>query len=141
MMLTKVLRIVYGLFGVLYVLIGVGSIVLPLGWLPQSLGGDMLAREAPSLFLEHLLQEFGTVVLALGLVFLWYARRTELSSAFHWMVTLYFALDALIHWVGPEGLVGSWSRGIINSIPFALMLLLGLLQLRAARPSEVPSAA
>jgi hypothetical protein len=141
MMLTKVLRIVYGLFGVLYVLIGVGSILLPLGWLPQRFGGDVLAREAPSVFLEHLLQEFGTVVLALGLVFLWHARRKELSLGFHWLATSYFLLDAMVHWIGPEGLIGSWSRGIINSIPFALMLLLGLLWLRTARPSEVPSAA
>ncbi len=140
MTLTKVVCLVYGLFGILYVLIGVGSMLLPTGWLPQILQGD-LAREASSPFVEHLLQEFGTVVLALGLVFLWYARGKEQNPGFHWAVTCYFALDALIHWVGPEGLIGSWSRGIINSIPFALMLLLGLLQLRASRRREVPSAA
>ena len=60
MTLTKVVCLVYGLFGILYVLIGVGSMLLPTGWLPQILQGD-LAREASSPFVEHLLQEFGTV--------------------------------------------------------------------------------
>jgi hypothetical protein len=47
-------------------------------------------------------------------------------------MTLYCSLDALIHWVGPEGLIGSWPRGIVNSIPFVVMLLVGLPQLRAS---------
>jgi hypothetical protein len=93
----------------------------------------MLPKEAPNSFLNHLLQEFGAALLVLGLIFLWYARRKELSWGFHWLVTFYFFLMALIHWVGPDGLIGSASRGIINSIPFAVMLLLGLLQLRAGQ--------
>ncbi len=48
-------------------------------------------------FVAHLLQEFGTVVLALGFVFLWYATRSKQSRGFHWAMTLYFSLDALIH--------------------------------------------
>jgi hypothetical protein len=131
MTLNKITRGIYGLLGVVYVLIGAGSLLLPTGWLPRSLGDDILAGEMPSPFVEHLLQEFGTVVLALGFVFLWYATRKELSRSFHWAMTFYFSLDALIHWVGPEGLIGSWRRGIANSIPLAVMLLLGLLQLRA----------
>jgi hypothetical protein len=132
-MLTKFTRVVYVLFGVLYILIGVGSFLLPLGWLPETVTGDMLAGESRSAFFDHLLQEFGIVVLALGLIFLWYARRKELSWGFHWLVTFYFALDALIHWVAPDGQISPWSRGTINTIPFAVMLLLGLLQLRAGR--------
>ena len=139
-MLTKVLRIVYGLLGVLYLFIGVGSFVLPLGWLPEGIGGALLTEESPSVFLGHLLQEFGTVVLALGLLFVWHARRKELSVGFHWLVTLYLSLDALVHWVGPEGLIGSWPRGIINSVPFTLMLVLGLLWRRSAKASQLPIA-
>lgn len=132
-MLTNVTRVVYGLFGVLYLVIGAGSIVLPLGWLPQSVQEDVLSQAAPSAHLDHLHQEFGTVVLVLGCIFLWYARRKELSSGFHWLVTVYFLSNAAIHWVGPDGVIGSWSRGIVNSTPFVLMLLLGLLRLRVAR--------
>ena len=141
MALSKITRIVYGLFGILYVLLGAGSMLLPTGWLPQSLAAGILAGEKPSPFVEHLLQEFGTVLLALGLAFLWYANRKEQSRSFHWAMTFYFFLDALIHWVGPEGLIGSWPRGITNSVPFAVMLLLGLLQLRESERSGLPGAA
>jgi uncharacterized protein YjeT (DUF2065 family) len=133
MTVNKITRIVYGLLGMLYVLIGVGSMLLPTGWLPQRLADDVLAGETPSSFVRHLLQEFGTVVLALGCVFLWYASRKEQSRSFHWAITFYFSLDALIHWVGPEGLIGSWQRGITNSIPLVVMLLLGVLQLMTSR--------
>jgi hypothetical protein len=133
MALNKITRIVYGILGILYVLLGAGSMLIPTNWLPRSLVNDILAGEMPSPFVEHLLQEFGTVVLALGLVFLWYANRKEQSRSFHWAMTFYFSLDTLIHWVGPEGLIGSWPRGIANSIPLAVMMLLGLLQLRASK--------
>ena len=136
MTLNKTTRVAYCLLGILYVLVGVGSMLLPTGWLPESLAGKLLAGETLSPFGAHLLQEFGTVVLALGFVFLWCASREEYSRSLHWAITFYLSLDALIHWVGPQGLIGSWSRGIINSIPFAVMLLLGLLQLRA--PGRMP---
>ena len=136
MALNRIARIVYGLFGILYVFLGAGSMLLPTGWLPQSLADDILAGEMPSPFVEHLLQEFGTVVLALGLAFLWYANRKEQSRSFHWAMTFYFSLDTLIHWVGPEGLIGSWPRGITNSVPFAVMLVLGLLQLRESEQAS-----
>ena len=141
MLLNKITRIVYGFFGILYALVGAGSMLLPTGWLPQGLGNIILAGEVPSPFFAHLLQEFGTVVLALGFVFLWYASRREQSRGFHWMMTFYFSLDTLIHWVGPEGLIGSWSRGIVNSVPFAVMLVLGLLQLRESERLRLRGAA
>ena len=141
MALNKITRIVYGLFGILYVLVGAGSMLLPTGWLPQSLADDFLAGEILSPFFEHLLQEFGTAVLALGFVFLWHANRKEQSRSFHWAMTFYFSLDSLIHWVGPEGLIGDWPRGIANSVPLAVMLLLGLLQLREFERWRVPGAA
>ena len=130
MTIEKITRVVYCLLGVVYVLIGAGSMLIPTGWLPQSLTDEIMADAVRSSFVKHLLQEFGTVVLALGLVFLWYANRKEHSHGFHWAMTFYFLLDALIHWIGPEGLIGSWPRGIANTIPLAVMLLLGLLQRR-----------
>ena len=114
---------------------------MPTGWLPQSVVDNFLGSEMQGPSVEHLLQEFGTVVLALGLVFLWCARRQEQSRRFHWAMTFYFLLDALIRWVGPDGVIGSWQRGIVNSIPLTILLLLGLLQLGAPKRRTLPSAA
>ena len=137
MTIRRVTRIVYGLIGLAYVLLGAGSMLLPTGWLPQSLTAGFLDGQPLSSFTEHLLQEFGTVVIATGSVFLWQAGRTERSRLFHWAMTFYFSLDALIHWIGPGGIIGSWPRGILNSIPLAVMLLLGLLLGREARTNAV----
>jgi len=129
MTLDKITRIVYDVLGGIFLLLGMGAILTPTGWLPEGLTAILMAGEIPSPF-GHILQEYGAVFLALGFVFLWYAKRNEQSRGFHWAMTLYFFLNAFIHWVGPEGLVGSWSSGIINSIPFLVMLLLGVLQQR-----------
>jgi len=136
MTIYRVSRIVYGLIGILYLVIGFGSMLVPTGWMPHGLVGDIVMREMTNPFTEHLLQEFGTVVVAVGLVFLWCARQPKPSRALHWIMTFYLSLDALIHWVGPQGVIGDWSRGIINSIPFVVMLLLGLLQLRGSQQHE-----
>ena len=132
-MIETATRVAYRLLGTLYILVGSGAVLLPTAWLPQALTDGFLLGETPSPFLAHVLQEFGTLMVGMGLAFLWYAGRRELSPGFHWAMTFYLALDAFIHWVGPAGPIGSWSRGIVNSIPFAVMLLLGVLRRRASR--------
>lgn len=133
----RITKVVYGFFGLGYLFIGAGSMLLPTGWLPKSVAGRFLHGETLSPFGEHLLQEFGTVVLATGLVFLLQASRKVPSRGFHWAMTFYFSLDALIHWIGPEGPIGSWSRGLVNSIPFGVMLLLGVLHWKSPSATQV----
>jgi hypothetical protein len=115
--------------------------LVPTGWLSQRFVDKFLAGEMQNAFLSHLLQEFGTVVAALGLVFLWRASQKEWSPTYHWAMTLYFSFDSLIHWIGPDGVIGSWSRGITNTIPLALMVVMGVLQVRAGKRQEVLRAA
>jgi hypothetical protein len=134
-------RTVYALLGVLYLLVGAGSIALPAGWIsPRWMGDDVAGLYAAATresYLNHLTQEFGTVVIAVGLVFLWQARREEPSRSLHWLLTLYLVLDAAIHWVGPQGFIGSLQRGLINSIPPLLLLVLGFLWWHAPRRRNV----
>jgi hypothetical protein len=142
MALLTLIRAVYALLGVLYLLVGVGSIALPAGWISSQWLGDevaaLYAAASPDSYLNHLTQEFGTVVIAVGLVFLWQARRKEPSRSLHWLLTLYLVLDSSIHWVGPQGLIGSVQRGLINSIAPVLMLILGVLWWGAPRLRDVP---
>lgn len=127
---------VYVLLGVLYLLVGIGAMLLPAGWISSQWAGGaavLYNAAAPESFLNHLTQEFGTLVIAVGLVFLWQARRPQPSRSLHWLLTFYLVLDSLIHWVGPQGLIGSFQRGLVNSIPPLLLLVLGLLRERANR--------
>jgi hypothetical protein len=137
MSLRAVTKIVYALLGMLYLVVGIGSIALPAAWIsPSWLGDDVAAlysAAAPDSFLNHLTQEFGTLAIAVGLVFLWQARREEPSRSLHWLLTVYLGLDASIHWVGPQGLIGSVQRGLVNSMPPLVLLVIGLLLWRAPR--------
>ena len=131
MTLGTLTRAVYALLGALYLLVGIGSIALPAGWIsPRWVSDDVAAlylAATPDSFLNHLTQEFGTLAIAVGLVFLWQARRDEPSRSLHWLLTLYLVIDSSIHWVGPQGLIGSVQRGLINSVPPLVLLILGLL--------------
>ena len=139
--LRTLTRTVYTLLGVLYLLVGVGSIALPAGWISPAWVGDdvagLYAAATPESFLNHLTQEVGTLLIAVGLVLLWQARREEPSRSLHWLLTLYLMLDSAIHWVGPQGFIGSLQRGLINSIPPLLLLILGFLWWRAPRRRDV----
>ena len=68
--LRTLTRTVYALLGVFYLLVGVGSIGLPAGWIsPRWVGDDvagLYAAATPDSFLNHLTQEFGTLVIAVG---------------------------------------------------------------------------
>ena len=136
MNLRSVIRGVYALFGVLYLLVGIGAMVLPLGWVSAGwVGPDAVQYEtaAPASYLNHLTQEFGTLAVAVAFAFLWQASRSEPSRSLHWLLTLYLLLDSLIHWMGPQGLIGSLQRGVTNSIPPLVFLLLGVWWSRSDR--------
>jgi hypothetical protein len=131
MAITNLIRAVYALLGILDLFIGFGAMLLPAKWLP-SMGAvknltALYAAEAPDSYLNHLTQEFGTLAVAVGMAFVWQASRPQPNHTFHWMMTFYLSLDSLIHWFGPQGLIGDWQRGITNSIPPLVMVLLGLL--------------
>ena len=141
MTLRTLTRTVYALLGLLYFLVGAGSIALPAGWISRRWVGDdvagLYAAATPESFLNHLTQEFGTLVIAVGLVFLYQARHEEPSRSLHWLLTLYLVLNSAIHWVGPQRFIGSLQRGLINSIPPLLLLILGFLLWRAPRRRDV----
>ena len=134
--LRLIIRVVYALLGVLWLLVGIGAMVLPLGWVSASwVGPDAVQYEtaAPASYLNHLTQEFGTLAIAVAFAFLWQGSRSEPSRSLHWLLTVYLMLDSLIHWVGPQGLIGSLQRGVINSIPPLVFLALGILWMRRDR--------
>ena len=130
MTIAKLTRVIYGILGAWYVVGGVGSMLMPTGWLPPSVMDQFLNQEPLSEFVAHLLQEFGTLLLAVGVTFIYLAFHKPWSAAFHWALTAYFASDSLIHWIGPDGPIGSLSRGLINTVPPVVMLVLGLLRQR-----------
>jgi hypothetical protein len=127
-------KALYAFFGVIYVLVGAGAMVLPLGWVSAEWLGpevaSIYAAAAPDSYINHQTQEFGTLAIAVGVTMLWQARQAEPSRSLHWLLTLYLVLDASIHWVGPQGVIGSLQRGVTNSIPPLAFLIVGVLRRR-----------
>jgi hypothetical protein len=129
-MVTKVVvKVVYGIFGALYLLAGTGVLLLKTDLLPSAVREiiDSVARNDSNTL--HIMQEFGSLLVFVGLITFWFIRHYEQSWPFHWAMTAFWALFALVHWFDIRGPIDSVVGPLINSVPFALFALLGLLRL------------
>src|SRR4051812_38689223 len=91
-------KIVYGLFGAFFALAGGSVLLLDTGLLPGAARDAILDYAGGDGRLLHVLQEWGNAHLLLGLLAFWFVRHYDQSRAYHWAMTAYFAVDALIHW-------------------------------------------
>ena len=123
-----VTRVVYALAGIVYLALGVTVLLLGTSLLPQWLKERIfdMGHNIPDTM--HLIQEIGALWVLAGMFFLWFARHYEHSYVFHWAVTFYLALEAWVHWFTAYGHFEHGSRAVINAIPFAIFLVLGLLR-------------
>ena len=74
----------------------------------------------------HVIQEWANAHVLLGLLTIWFIRHYDQSLTYHWMMTAYFAVDALIHWFNIAGPPESHAAPIVNTIPFVLFMAVGL---------------
>jgi hypothetical protein len=121
-------RSLYALAAAFYLLLGVVVLSLGIGILPTWLHDQIFAIGQNNPDTMHLIQETGTLWVLVGILFVWFARHYDQSEKFHWAVTFYLALDALVHWFNAYGRFEHEPRAIINGIPFVLFLIAGLLR-------------
>jgi hypothetical protein len=128
-MRTRILaQTVYGLAGTLFLVAGVSVLLLGTGLLPapvRDLITDLAHGEPHTL---HIMQEFGSVLVFVGLITFWFLRHYEQSRPFHWAMTVFWGLFALVHWVDVRGSFHLDIGLLINTTPFALFLAIGLLR-------------
>lgn len=120
--------VLYGLVGAISILVGASVLLLETGLLPAAVSRAMMNAANGDASALHIIQEFGAFLVFVGLIAFWFARHYEQSRFFHWALTVAFALIALAHWFdvrGEHSLIGP----LVNSVPFALFLLVGLLRL------------
>jgi len=111
-----------------YLLLGVAVLLLGTGLLPAWVHDRIFEMGRNDPFTMHLIQEWGTLCVLVGILFIWFARHYNRSTKFHWAVTFYLLLDAWVHWFNAYGHFENEPRAIINGIPFVLFLILGLLR-------------
>ena len=79
----------------------------------------------------HLMQEYATLLVLVALLTFWFTKHYDDSLAFHWAMTIFWGLIAVIHWFDPTGKFHHGVAEAVTSIPFVLFVLLGLLREKA----------
>ena len=120
----KLNTIIYGVFGVLALTYGLGSLISPAAIAPE-------ANE--SFVVGHLLREQGAAGVFIGLMFFWCIFNDDRRTAVHYFFTLFAFLVAAIHWF--DFFTGhlSWKSPLYNSVPFLILLLMALVNRVAAK--------
>jgi hypothetical protein len=126
-MSTRVLaQSLYGLSGTVYLVVGFTVLLFRTGLLPDPIRDIISVVGQGDLNSVHLIQEFGTALVFLGLITFWFMRHYEQSLWFHWAMTTFWGLLALVHWYDVRGPFESVVGPLINSIPFGLFVAVGL---------------
>jgi hypothetical protein len=108
------------LFGASVLLAGAG--VLPV------LQSSLVEEAQGNLDFVHVAQELGTLLVFAGLITIWFVRHYDQGKAFHWAMTLLFALLAMIHWFDVRGRSGFTTGDLVIGIPFLWFAGIGVLR-------------
>jgi hypothetical protein len=132
-MIRLVTGSLYVLLGAVFLLGGASVLLLGTGLLPTAVRDVILSIGEDNPHTLHLMQEYATLLVLVALLTFWFVKHYELSRAFHWAMTLFWGLIALIHWFDPRGQFHHGLGEAINSIPFVLFVAVGLWRENAER--------
>ena len=122
-------RYLYGFTGVAFLLVGAVILSVDTGLLPEAVTRVVLNVANSDVKSLHVLQEFGAFLVFIALITFWFMRHYEQSAFFHWALTFAWALLALAHWFDVRGPFHLGIGPLINSVPFVVFALVGLLRL------------
>ena len=128
MNIKAIAKVLYFLFGAIFLIAGASVLLLRTGLLPHAVTKIVINVGQGDPNALHILQEFGSILVFVGLITFWFIRHYEQSRPFHWAMTTFWGLLALAHWFDVRGPFQSIRGPIINTIPFILFVLVGLLR-------------
>jgi hypothetical protein len=131
-----VARFVYGVVAAVFLAAGAGVLLLGTGLLPAGVARTILDFGGGDDRTMHQLQEFGTLMVFTGLVNLWCVRNYDRSLYFHWAMTAFWGLFALVHWFDYHGTFHPGKGQAVTTLPFVLFVILGAL--RAVKNTPPP---
>jgi hypothetical protein len=131
MTIKAIAKFLYGLFGAIFLIAGVSVLLLGTGLLPEAVKNIIINVSQDNAGTLHIIQEFGSILVFAGLITFWFIRHYEQSRFFHWAMTIFWGLLALVHWFDARGSFPSDLTGpMINTVPFVLFMLVGLFRRR-----------
>src|SRR5262245_27789994 len=119
-------KLIYGLFAAGCLVVGAWVLLFGTGLLPPAMKQALLAEARSDLNTVHIMQEFAALLVFAGLISLWFLWHYERSLAFHWALTAFWALIALVHWFDVRGAEDSILGALIIALPMVLFLVVGL---------------
>jgi hypothetical protein len=126
---TRVLvKVTYALLGTLFIAAGAATLLVNTGLLPDVVRDLVVRFSRGDLGTLHIIQELGSLLVLVGLLTFWFLRHYEQSRSFHWVLTAYWAIMAVIHWFNVAGPNPSVVGPLVNTIPFAVFAALGVLR-------------
>ena len=128
MNIKTITKSLYGFVGVIFLIAGAGVLLVGTGLLPTVIKNVIINVGHDDLNTLHILQEFSSLLVFAGLITFWFIRHYEQSKAFHWAMTTFWALFALAHWFNAKGSFHSGAGQLINTVPFILFVVVGLLR-------------
>ena len=131
-------KFLYGLFAAVFLIVGATVLLLHTGLLPGAVRSIVMSVAHDDLNAVHLIQEFGSLLVFAGLVSVWFIRHYEQSRFFHWAMTTFWALFAIVHWFDFRGPFQLAVGPSINTIPFVLFAVVGLLRKDSEERDESP---
>jgi hypothetical protein len=129
-------KFLYGIMGAAFLAVGISTLLVNTGLLSDAIRDVLMEFSQNNVGFLHIIQELGTLLVLVGLLSFWCVWNYDHSRAFHWMLTIYWALMALIHWFNVADPTISVVGGLVNTIPVAVFLTIGLLRARTDNHSE-----
>ena len=128
MRIEPVAKFLYGLSAAAFLIAGASVLSLGSGLLPAVISSFIMEFTHDDLTTIHIVQELGSLLVFAGLISIWFIRHYKQSKFFHWAMTIFWALIALVHWFVAGGPFHASRGAAINTIPFALFFIVGLLR-------------
>jgi hypothetical protein len=129
MKMTRILvGISYGIVGAILLALGAITLLFNTGLLPDAFRRAIVEESRGDLTVVHILQELGCALVLVGMITFWFIKHYDHSHAFHWMLTAFLGLLALVHWFDVRGPFTSIADPIVNTAPFALFVAIGVLR-------------
>ncbi len=129
-MIRAITKSLYGIQAAVFLVAGISVLLLGTSLLPSPVRQLIKDIAQGNNYTLHIMQELGSLLVLTGLITLWFLRHYEQSRSFHWAMTVFWALFALVHWFNTQGQFQGNLHTLVDTVPAILFLVLGIMRRR-----------
>lgn len=126
-------KFTYGVMGAAFLAAGISTLLVNTGLLPAAVRDLILQFSQNNPGFLHIVQELGSLLVLVGVIAVWCVFHYDQSRFFHWALTAYWAIMAVIHWFNVAGPWESVVGPLVNTVPVLVFLTIGILRAATER--------